>query len=74
MLQSELKDYSIIINDAEDVRPSSKRWMANPQLFLPLLMTSRSNGRMGPARETEQVRFLSSHSFPYGVASNTHDC
>ena len=45
----------------EGVRPSSKRRSDFPQLFLPLLMTSRSNGRMELARVTEQVRFLSSH-------------
>ena len=60
-LQSELKDYNIIIDYAEDVRPSSKRRSDFPQLFLPLLMTSRSNGRMELVRVTEQVRFLSSH-------------
>ena len=41
MLQSELKDYSIIVGDAEDVRPSSKRRSDFPQLFLPLLILAR---------------------------------
>ena len=63
--ESELKNTPVEVRlqggNAEDVRPSSKRWGDSPQLFLSLLMTSRSNGRMELARVTEQVRFLSSH-------------
>lgn len=39
--------------NAEDVRPSSKRQTAHLQLFLPLLVTSRSNGKMGLVRVTK---------------------
>lgn len=47
-LQSELKDYSIIIDAAEDVRPSSKRRSDFQQLFLPLFIIGTSASGMRP--------------------------